>query len=741
MKSNYYSLLWLCIFHFTPVSAQTGREFWFAAPEVTSLHADRPINLYISTFDKPSAVTISQPANPSFPLISRSIPAKSTVIIDLTPQIDLVETKPANKVLNTGLLIQSSQDVSIYYEVDGSNDQDQIVNTDIFVLKGNNALGDTFFIPMQTYWDNYNDADIEAWASFDIIATSANTHVTIFPTNRIFGHTSTAPFTILLNKGQTYSVRALSPLGINRPTGSRVISDKPIAITLKDDSMFDDADLSNNFGNWDLSGDQLVSTKDIGTEYIAIKGSSIFNQDKIAFTGTQDSTYLFTGKDTLKLASGKTVMYSLTDSAHYFRSSAPIYAFHISAFEYELGGALLPPLACTGTKELIFVRSNEEQFAINVVVKAGGENNFLVNGSASVLRPSYFRNVPGTNGEWKYTHYPFNAQVGIPYRVKNTTHDFHLSVMNGGDVTGFRYGYFSGFGSVNLGPDKFFCQGDSVTIDAGIGKDSYLWSTGDTTSSIRVNKIDTIWVQVTKGVCAFRDTVTIGQYPPITQDVLGSDTAACLHVPFTITTLHSFRTYLWEDGSTKPTYQPLFTGEHSVFVTDSNHCGKKDSLHFTQYVLPQPNILYNQKAEEFCNDSLVSLSVPEVYTSYAWFDGQKEQSIVTPHTGDNHYSVKVVDSHHCEGQTSVAIDCSPYITIPNVFTPNGDGVNESFRIKNVEYADWELEIYNRWGKRVWHASPYQNDWHADGLPDGIYFYTLHNATLQTTYKGWVQVLR
>ena len=51
---------------FTSIQAQSDREFWFAAPEVTSQHSDNPIFLRFTTYAKDAIITIDQPANASF---------------------------------------------------------------------------------------------------------------------------------------------------------------------------------------------------------------------------------------------------------------------------------------------------------------------------------------------------------------------------------------------------------------------------------------------------------------------------------------------------------------------------------------------------------------------------------------------------------------------------------------------------------------------------------------------------
>lgn len=85
------------------------------------------------------------------------------------------------------------------------------------------------------------------------------------------------------------------------------------------------------------------------------------------------------------------------------------------------------------------------------------------------------------------------------------------------------------------------------------------------------------------------------------------------------------------------------------------------------------------------------------------------------------------------------------ITIPNVFTPNGDGKNDTFTIPDIaQYKENELIILNRWGTQVYQAKNYQNNWTGDRLDDGTYFYSLrvkNNKGEQEEYKGYLTLLR
>ncbi|RYY20936.1 MAG: T9SS type B sorting domain-containing protein, partial [Sphingobacteriaceae bacterium] len=85
------------------------------------------------------------------------------------------------------------------------------------------------------------------------------------------------------------------------------------------------------------------------------------------------------------------------------------------------------------------------------------------------------------------------------------------------------------------------------------------------------------------------------------------------------------------------------------------------------------------------------------------------------------------------------------MTIANVFTPNGDGRNDTFSIPDLsQYPQNELMIVNRWGTSVYQAKNYQNTWTGDMLDEGTYFYNLkvvNKKGVQEEYKGYVMLLR
>jgi len=85
------------------------------------------------------------------------------------------------------------------------------------------------------------------------------------------------------------------------------------------------------------------------------------------------------------------------------------------------------------------------------------------------------------------------------------------------------------------------------------------------------------------------------------------------------------------------------------------------------------------------------------------------------------------------------------LTIANVFSPNGDGVNDKWEILNIQnYTENDLVIINRWGSEVYRIKQYQNQWDGGELSAGTYFYVLKVKVCDGTYKthkGYVMIMK
>lgn len=645
-------LKWLCTFILIIVTsnlfAQVDTAFWFAAPEIindnTSPHTDRPIIMRMTAFGNAATVSIAQPANSSFLPIVVSIAANSSVSVDLTNQIDLIESKPADQILNTGLLISSSAAISAYYE-EASNS-----NPEMFVLKGSNALGTSFFIPAQNImsnWAFYTLPPILPYSSFDIVATEDNTAIVINPANNIVGHSAGIAFTVMLNKGQVYSASAVGRNPLDHLMGSIVTSNKPIAITIKDDSIGGDG----YAGCLDLAGDQIVPVGLLGTKYIALPG--FLNNpvgkpsDHLFILATEDNTSIsINGNNKATINKGITYHDSSYSQVQYIETSKPAYVLHLTGFGCEVGHAVLPQIECTGSNKVAFTRSNATALYMNILVPTGYENKFKFNGGTSVINASQFSVVPFSGGLWKYAQIFVDVSqlaVGAGAIVENSDIEFHLSIIHGDATGGARYGYFSDFNKLNVvatsnAVNGAICANSDLkfftTFNNALAV-QFNWTgpNGFTSnipnpvlSNITTSESGLYTLNATKFSCNTVNVPINITVNPIPKPLLSTNAPICSGKDLTVNVNYAGGSFSWTgpNGFSSPNATNLIpnisqNGSGNYIVTASaNNCSAKDSI-FVQ-INPTPSASVFSVNSNICFAKALQISnsnsVPS--TTYSW---------------------------------------------------------------------------------------------------------------------------
>lgn len=448
---------------------QIDSVFWFAAPWVTPSHAgNTPIALRISTFNSPTTVRVYQPAGTYDSTFT--VPANSLNSHFLDAIVNTLESKPADNVLNYGIKIEADTLITVVYEV-----VTIVNNPETYSLKGQNALGMEFVCPFQTTWANGNYAPIQPKSMICIVATEDNTTVWITPKATVVGHPVGVTYSIMLNKGQTYTVENVSQ-ATNTPGnnlgGTIVVSDKPIAVTVSDDSV-----TNSGGGCRDLMGDQIVPVDVVGTNYIVNRGNMFANSEEGIFVvATQNFTSVSVttslGTFSQLLNQGDTWKYVLTstETLAYVDADKNIYVLQASGFGCEVGEALLPPINCAGSNQVSFTRTNAQTFILNILCPTSAINNFLLNGSSTLVPGSAFNPVPGTAGFWSGAQITFNTTdipAGSSNLLTNSSDYFGLGVINGGSSSGCYYHYMSAFNRkvyVKAGNDTILCNGDPAVL-------------------------------------------------------------------------------------------------------------------------------------------------------------------------------------------------------------------------------------------------------------------------------------
>lgn len=223
---------------------------------------------------------------------------------------------------------------------------------------------------------------------------------------------------------------------------------------------------------------------------------------------------------------------------------------------------------------------------------------------------------------------------------------------------------------------------------------------------------------------------------PAPVPLLGKDTILCDGRPLVLSAAAAGGSYLWQDGSRNATLAVTRPGVYWVEVCGADH-RIRDSIRVRKLTLLGADTSACGGIPFYLNGRHLRAAG---YTLY-WNTGSESDSILVKNSGLYRLQITkdgclVTDSIRVD-----LIDCLDSLLIPNVFTPNGDRVNDHFEIRGIGDRSWHLEIVDRYGRMVYQSKQYDNLWAGEGLDNGIYYYLLRNTSRSSQYRGFVQLLR
>ena len=124
---------------------------------------------------------------------------------------------------------------------------------------------------------------------------------------------------------------------------------------------------------------------------------------------------------------------------------------------------------------------------------------------------------------------------------------------------------------------------------------------------------------------------------------------------------------------------------------------------------------------------------------FSWQDGSKLSKFEVSDFGTYWVTANNGCTHATDTLRISKVDVDN-LKIPNVFTPNGDSLNQFFEI-DQRMLGGSLVIYNRWGQEVYQSPNYQNGWDGEDLPTGVYFYRLNGGRCIDEKRGNLSILR
>lgn len=336
------------------------------------------------------------------------------------------------------------------------------------------------------------------------------------------------------------------------------------------------------------------------------------------------------------------------------------------------------------------------------------------------------------------------------------------------------------------------CNGDSdgvvaVTYNSNdninpVGPTPFTWSGGvaPAASNIANNlQAGTYSVTITD-IKGCQDTVsfTIGEPTPIVATIEPPVPPLCFGDPTQLiitsvtggggTMLEDYTYQLDFNGLSFPANQPatIFAGTHVVIVEDPLGCTQETEIFVDQPAEIQVTLPAEITVE--LGDTLTRL-IPTIFSSlpidsYLWtpadyLSSDTVQSPFVQPLESLQYTFTITDVNGCTGEATIFVDldANRNVYIPNVFSPNGDGPNDEFRVfacTGVTSINF-VRIYNRWGGQVYEASDlipiceggtvlWNGKFNNKAVTPGVYVYMIEVSFLDGVtllYRGDVTVLR
>ena len=302
-----------------------------------------------------------------------------------------------------------------------------------------------------------------------------------------------------------------------------------------------------------------------------------------------------------------------------------------------------------------------------------------------------------------------------------------------------------------------YCIGDNASLSVSVPvsnaytinwyQDNNLLSAQQNRTSLITNVAGSYSVKIISSIVTCEQVsaiqpLTLNPEPTVSiaQTVL---TTLCSGQPVQLQVGYTGGTIQWSTGETTAQITVNKSGTYKATVTSAAGCVADADVNLQLFPLP----VFTLRDTSVCTYTRqsVTLTAPAGYSSYSWNDGEGTGAsflVTTPQT----VSLTVTDSNGCQAtqQVTVSAQC-PDVHFPNTFTPNGDGINDSWDIAGLENDPTAMiSVYNRYGSLVYQSRGYNTPWNGSyqgkKLPAAVYYYIISAKNGKQTFSGSVTIL-
>ncbi len=260
-----------------------------------------------------------------------------------------------------------------------------------------------------------------------------------------------------------------------------------------------------------------------------------------------------------------------------------------------------------------------------------------------------------------------------------------------------------------LGPDTTLCIGDTLLLNANQNNHyTYLWDDGSTSPKRDIYNTGNYNIEWDLLTCKFYDTIQVNFVAPPVFD-LGPDTILCYGDTMILDALNIDFKHQWNTGDTTPTIIVTHTGNYIATVSNGS-CAVKHNVHIN--FSNGPPILLKDRYT-ICTDLHEKITLyPGPAVSYLWLPNGETDSSITISQPPQYITITVTDKRGCKNSKDIVVEelCGPRLFVPNAFTPNGNKLNEVFLPKGVFVLSYKMDIYNRWGEKIFVTTDVNQGW-------------------------------